>query len=97
MRIRAHLAEFGIVAPIGRNGVEHLLNISLLIAVTNGYPTSRVRALPRLAPSCGCSRLIMAWYRSNEASKRLDDIPEIGPALATALVRTTHMCQCIVE
>ena len=25
--IRAHLAEFGIVAPVGRNGVEELLNI----------------------------------------------------------------------
>jgi transposase len=25
--IRAHLAEFGIVAPVGRNGVEQLLNI----------------------------------------------------------------------
>src|SRR6202161_2329170 len=25
--IRAHLAEFGIVAPIGRNGVEELLNV----------------------------------------------------------------------
>jgi transposase len=23
--IRAHLAEFGIVAPVGRNGVEELL------------------------------------------------------------------------
>jgi transposase len=25
--IRAHLAEFGIVAPVGRNGVEELLNV----------------------------------------------------------------------
>jgi len=25
--IRAHLAEFGIVAPIGRNGVEQLLDV----------------------------------------------------------------------
>ena len=25
--IRAHLAEFGIVAPVGRKGVEHLLAI----------------------------------------------------------------------
>jgi hypothetical protein len=36
--IRGHLAEFGIVAPVGRNGVEHLLNISSPIAVTDGYP-----------------------------------------------------------
>ena len=25
--IRAHLAEFGIVAPVGRNGVEQLLGV----------------------------------------------------------------------
>jgi len=25
--IRAHLAEFGIVAPVGRNGVEELLDV----------------------------------------------------------------------
>jgi transposase len=25
--IRAHLAEFGIVAPVGRNGVEQLLSV----------------------------------------------------------------------
>ena len=31
-------------------------------------------------------RLIMAWHRSNEASRRLDAIPGVGPVLATALV-----------
>jgi transposase len=31
-------------------------------------------------------RQIMAWHRSSEASKRLDAIPGVGPALATALV-----------
>ena len=30
-------------------------------------------------------RLIMAWYRSNETSKRLHYIPGVGPLLATAL------------
>src|SRR5207342_2731101 len=31
-------------------------------------------------------RVIMAWHRSNEASRRLDAIPGVGPILATALV-----------
>ena len=31
-------------------------------------------------------RMITAWHRSSEASRRLDDIPGVGPALATALV-----------
>ena len=31
-------------------------------------------------------RMIMAWHRSNETNRRLDDCPGVGPALATALV-----------
>ena len=31
-------------------------------------------------------RRILAWHRSSETSKRLDEIPGVGPALATALV-----------
>ena len=31
-------------------------------------------------------RMINAWHRSNDTSKRLDGIPGVGPALATALV-----------
>ena len=31
-------------------------------------------------------RMIFAWHRSSEASRRLDDIPGVGPVLATALV-----------
>src|SRR4026209_225655 len=30
--------------------------------------------------------MITAWHRSNETSKRLDALPGVGPALATALV-----------
>ena len=31
-------------------------------------------------------RLITVWHRSNETSRRLDALPGVGPALATALV-----------
>jgi transposase len=31
-------------------------------------------------------RCIIAWHRSNATSQRLDAIPGVGPALATALV-----------
>src|SRR5437868_8708191 len=31
-------------------------------------------------------RMITAWHRSSEASKRLDQVPGVGPLLATALV-----------
>jgi transposase len=91
--IRAHLAEFGIVAPVGRNGVEELL------AVVADPSDQR---LPEVARACVAAlgaqlrmqkaqilnfdRMIMAWHRSNETSKRLDELPGVGPALATALV-----------
>ena len=91
--IRAHLAEFGIVAPVGRHGVEQLLGIA---ADVND------KRLPEVARACVVAlgaqlrmlkaqilkfdRMINAWHRSNEASRRLDDIPGVGPALATALV-----------
>jgi transposase len=91
--IRAHLAEFGIVAPVGRNGVEQLLSIAA---------DSNDKRLPEVARACVAAlgaqlrmlkaqilqfdRMIRAWHRSSEASRRLDDIPGVGPALATALV-----------
>ena len=91
--IRAHLAEFGIVAPVGRKGVETLLDV-----VAN--PADR--RVPVVARACLAAlgaqlrrlkeqilqfdRMIMTWHRSHEASKRLDAIPGVGPVLATALV-----------
>ena len=93
--IRAHLAEFGIVAPVGRKGVEELL-----IVVANPTDTR----VPGIARACLAAlgaqlhrikeqilefdRMIRAWHRSSEMSRRLDDCPGVGPALATALVAT---------
>ncbi len=73
--IRAHLAEFGIVAPVGRHGVEELLNV---VADPN------VRGIKEQILEF--DRLIRAWHRSNEMSMRLDEAPGVGPVLATALV-----------
>src|SRR5512139_1242932 len=91
--IRAHLAEFGIVAPVGRNGVDQLLGV---VADKND------KRLPEAARACVAAlgaqlrmlkaqilefdRMIRAWHRSSQTSKQLDEIPGVGPALATALV-----------
>jgi transposase len=91
--IRAHLAEFGIVAPVGRKGVEELLRV---------VADASDQRVPDIARACVAAlgaqlrmlkaqilefdRRIMAWHRSNATSKRLDAIPGVGPALATALV-----------
>jgi transposase len=93
--IRAHLAEFGIVAPVGRNGVEELLTVvadasdKRLLDVVRACVAALGTQLRTLkAQILQFDRLIMAWHRSNQASRRLDDIPGVGPILATALVAT---------
>src|SRR6184192_85242 len=91
--IRAHLAEFGIVAPVGRHGVEELLNVL-------ADPSDK--RVPEIVRSCLAAlgsqllslkkqilefdRMILAWHRNNQTSKRLNCIPGVGPLLATALV-----------
>jgi transposase len=93
--IRAHLAEFGIVAPVGRNGVEELLGVVV-------DPSDK--RLPEIARACLTAlgaelrmlkaqilefdRMIRAWHRASETSRRLDHCPGVGPVLVTALVAT---------
>ena len=92
--IRAHLAEFGIVAPVGRKGVMELLQVvadpsdkrvsevtrACLAALGNQLLSLKEQILE-------FDRMIMAWHRSNEPSRRLRHIPGVGPMLlATALV-----------
>jgi transposase len=91
--IRAHLAEFGIVAPVGRKGVEELLNIVADPADKRVPDIARMclaalgAQLRRLKEQIlEFDRTIMAWHRSDGASRRLDAIPGVGPMLATALV-----------
>ena len=91
--IRAHLAEFGVVAPVGRRGVAELLDVVVDSSDERVPEVARARvaalgAQLRMlkAQILEFDRQIMAWHRSNETSKRLDEIPGVGPALATALV-----------
>ena len=49
--IRAHLAEFGIVAPVGRNGVEQLLDV-VADASDKGCLRLPVPAFSLSVPSC---------------------------------------------
>jgi transposase len=91
--IRAHCAEFGIVAPVGRRGVEELLNV-IVRANDDQVPEIARACLLALGTQLHrikerileFDRMIRAWHRSCETSRRLDEIPGVGPALATALV-----------
>ena len=91
--IRAHLAEFGIVAGVGRNGVEKLLEL-----ITKGederIPPAAHECLMALAAQLElvkrqileADRRVLAWHRANKISKRLEAIPGVGPLIASALV-----------
>src|ERR1700676_3282411 len=83
--IRAYLAEFGIVAPVGRNGVERLLEVVADVNDTRLPEIARAcvaalgtQLLALKAQILAFDRRIMAWHRSNETSKRLDAIPGVG-------------------
>ncbi len=90
--IRAHMAEYGVVAPGGVPQVKKLLSV---IADTDDD------RLPPIARTCleslarqflslhdeihAAEQHIHTWHRSNEVSKRLETIPGIGPIIASAL------------
>jgi transposase len=51
--IRAHLAEFGIVAPVGRKGVDQLLAV-VAVQVTGAFPRLRGHVSLLSVRSCEC-------------------------------------------
>ena len=103
--IRAHLAELGIVAPVGRKGVEELLQVI-------ADPSDK--RVPEVGRACLAAlgsqlrklkekilefdRMIMAWHRSNEASKRLVGLVEYSfqSGIAERSVQPTqHLTICM--
>jgi transposase len=93
--LRAHLAELGIIAAQGREGVKELLAIiadkrdealpldaqaSLLVLA------AQLQALQTLIGSI--EKRIVAQHRANADSKRLETIPGIGVVGATAIAAT---------
>src|SRR6476659_6286935 len=91
--IRGHLAELGIVSAKGRNGTSELLGIIADGADSRVPPAARgmLDVLARQYSAIGAQigsidKSILAWHRSCEASRRLEEIPGIGPIVATALV-----------
>ena len=90
--IRAHMAEFGIVAPTGVPQVKKLLAViadqddTRLPSLARNCLESLVRQFLALQQEIHAIELrIHAWHRSNEASRRLETIPGIGPLIASAM------------
>src|SRR5471030_609697 len=91
--LREHLAELGIVSAKGRNGTGELLRIIADGADNQVSPAVRgiLDVLARQYSAIGTEigsidKSIMSLHRGCEASRRLAEIPGIGPIVATALV-----------
>ena len=93
--MRAHLAELGIVAAQGREGIKELLKI-IASEEDARLPVDAHTSLVVLAAELQATQTligsiekrIMAQHRANEVSQRLESIPGIGVIGATAIVAT---------
>jgi transposase len=91
--IRGHMAELGLIAAKGRNGTAELLKI-IANAEDDRIPAAARFSLDVLARQYeaitaaigAIEKRIHAWHRSCEESRRLEEIPGVGPLVATALV-----------
>lgn len=91
--IRGHMAEFGLVAPIGREGLQAL--ITLIVEAGDERVPEEARTCLELLSSqlrlvnaqiLEADRRIRASARSTDVGRRLMEIPGVGPLLASALV-----------
>jgi len=90
--IRAHMAEFGIIAAQGPRNVMGLIG-ELRDNEEIGLPDIARSALLALAAQLDAmgneiriiERRLMAWHRADETSQRLQTIPGVGIITATAL------------
>ncbi|HYB05482.1 MAG TPA: IS110 family transposase [Methyloceanibacter sp.] len=94
-QIRGLLGEYGLIIP---QGIGHIAKRvpSLIEDATNELPGAFRVLIERLLEHLKAldhqvaelEAQITAWHRENEASRRLEQIPGIGPITATALVAT---------
>jgi transposase len=79
--LRAHMAEFGIIAPQGIQWLPEV--VAALKAETTGIAQTTRQALPAMVvqienltmSSKQMEKRIVAWRRSNAAARRLATIP----------------------
>src|SRR5471030_154110 len=91
--IRGHMAEFGLVAPIGREGLQTLI-IMIVETGDERVPEEARTCLELLASQLRLvneqiletDRRIRTSARSTDVGRRLMEIPGVGPLLASALV-----------
>ncbi len=90
--IRAHLAEFGVIAAQGRRNVIELVRHlreggnSLFPGLARAGLLALAVQLENLQSEIGAiKRQLMAWHRQSAASRHLETIPGVWLLTATAL------------
>ena len=91
--IRAHMAEFGIAAPVGREGLQKLIDI-VHEEGDERLPTEARECLQMMAAQLRLvnqqvlenDRRIRISARATDTGRRLMAIPGVGPLLASAFV-----------
>ncbi len=89
--LRAHLAELGIVAAQGVEGLSSLkTHFQKVLDSLSEHATAALQTLIRMA-DCLVDEIerlesrILEWHRTNDASRQLATIPGIGPITASAI------------
>jgi transposase len=91
--IRGHMAECGLVAPVGRNGLQRLIEIiadesderlpamarSSLIILASQLQLVNEQVLEN-------DRRVRVSVRSTDVGRRLMEVPGVGPVLPSAIV-----------
>ena len=93
--MRAHLAELGLVAQKGHEGLQQLMR-TVAAATDEGLPSDARFACQSIAAQlqavqmqiAGLDKHIHQAHRVNPASKRLEAIPGFGVIVSTAVVAT---------
>ena len=91
--IRGHMAEFGIVAPIGRLGLQQLIK-TIHDETDDRLPSEARCCLQMMSDQLRLvneqilenDRRIRTSARATDVGRRLMDIPGVGPVLASAIV-----------
>lgn len=92
--LRGHLAEFGLVFPLGNVGLASAIAAVREETCGGDLPLVARQALFSLVDQIGCLRQqranldkqLTAWHRANPDSRRLATIPGIGTVTASAII-----------
>lgn len=98
--MRSHMAELGLIAPVGPQGAATLAAI-VKDADDRRLPPVAREALATLVDTvesvsqqiAKLDRVILKAHRANETSRRIASIPGVGPVTASAIIATVGNCE----